>query len=238
MKKLHSKKMLALMLAMITSLILFTACVDRPASSSSQPADSQSASQPTARLDDVNINLGNDLQITDIGGYTGIYMEDGTDEVVSGVLMMVVTNTGDTTVQYASITMPAGDADAKFELTTLPAGKSVVLLEKNRMAYDKNYAYTTAIAENTAFFPQEPSLMEDKLKLQILDGAINVTNISGEDISGEIVIYYKNSATDLYYGGITYRSRITGGIAAGEIRQVMGGHLSQSGTAVMFVTIG
>jgi hypothetical protein len=52
------------------------------------------------------------------------------------------------------------------------------------------------------------------------------------------VIYYKNSASDLYYGGITYRIRIEGGLAAGEIRQAMGNHLSESGSAVMFVTIG
>ena len=237
MKKLFNKKILASLLVLTTLSCLFTACVDTPASSGSvsQPADSQ---QTTAQLEDVNINLGNGLYITDIGGYTGMYMEDGTDEIVSGVLMMVITNTGDTTLQYAKISLEAGETDASFELTTLPAGKSVVLLETSRMAYDKTFAYTTAVAENVAFFPQEPSLMEDTVKLQILDGVINVTNISDTDIDGEIVVYYKNSATDLYYGGITYRSRVTGGLKAGEIRQVVGSHISASGTAVMFVTIG
>ncbi len=237
MKKLFNKKLLASLLVLTTLSCILTACVDAPANSgsSSQPADSQ---QTTARMEDVNINLGNGLYITDIGGYTGMYMEDGSDEIVSGVLMIIVTNTGDQTLQYAKISLEAGETDGSFEVSTLPAGKSVVLLETSRMAYDKNTFYTTAVAENVAFFPQEPSLMEDTVKLHILDGVINVTNISDTDIDGEIVVYYKNSASDLYYGGITYRSRVTDGLKAGEIRQVVGSHISASGTAVMFVTIG
>ena len=81
-------------------------------------------------------------------------------------------------------------------------------------------------------------LYPDQLKLQILDGAVNVTNISGKDIAGDIVIYYKNSAADLYYGGITYRVRIEGGLKAGEIRQIMASHFSDTGSKIMFVTIG
>ena len=164
-------------------------------------------------------------------------MEDGSDEVVSGILMIIVSNTTDTTLQYGKISLKAGETDAIFELTTLPAGKSVVLLEKSRLEYDETMLYTDVKAENTAYFQQEPSLMADTVKLQVLDGVINVTNISDKDIDGEIVIYYKNAASDLYYGGITYRSRVAGGLKAGETRQVAGGHLSKSGTAVMFVQI-
>ena len=82
------------------------------------------------------------------------------------------------------------------------------------------------------------SLQEDKLQLQVLDGALNVINISGEDITGDVVIYYKNAAADVYYGGITYRVRIEGGIKADEIKQIMASHFSDSGSKVMFVTVG
>ena len=71
-----------------------------------------------------------------------------------------------------------------------------------------------------------------------MDGAVNVTNISGEDIEGNIVVYYKNAAKDLYYGGITYRITIEGGLKADEIRQVMTNHASDTGSRIMFVTIG
>ena len=233
MKKFINKKTIAMALTVITALSFFTACgggqtVPDP---DSQP-DSGQHTPETCLID-----LGNGIIVTDIGPYTGMYMEDGSDEIVSGVLMMIVKNTGDKTLQYGAITMPAGEADAKFEVTTLPAGRSVVLLEKSRMAFDKDFDYKTAVTDNIAFFPEEESKMEDTVKVQFLDGVINVTNISDSDIDGEILIYYKNSAKELYYGGITYRSRVTGGLAKGETRQIAGAHATKTGSALMFVQI-
>ena len=71
-------------------------------SSTTQPADEPAPTEPEAtyqanigELDEVNIVLGSGLGILDVGSYTGIFMEDGSDEVVSGVLMAVVTNRSD-----------------------------------------------------------------------------------------------------------------------------------------------
>ena len=52
------------------------------------------------------------------------------------------------------------------------------------------------------------------------------------------MVYYKNSAEDVFYGGITYRARIEGGLQKGEIRQIMAGHCSKNGSTIMFVTCG
>ena len=188
-------------------------------------------------VEPVSINLGYGLRIMDVGKYTGIYMEDGSDEIVSGVMMIAVTNEGEDAVQYAEITMPVGGETAKFTLSTLPAGSTVILLEQNRMPYTEG-SYTEAVASNVALFREPLSLCEDMLEIRILNGAINVTNISGADITGDIVIYYKNSAADVYYGGITYRVRLEGGLKADEIRQIMANHFSESGSAIMFVTCG
>ena len=68
--------------------------------------------------------------------------------------------------------------------------------------------------------------------------AINITNISGEDIPGTISVYYKNSAADIYYGGITCRIQIQGGLKADEICQVMTKHASDTGSRILFVTVG
>ena len=187
-----------------------------------------------------NVNLGYGLQVTDMGGYTGMYMEDGTDEIVSGVLMLVVENTGEQDIQYAEITMDFADQQAQFSLTTLPVGAKMVLLEKNRMQWETSMddGSVLPMVDNVAFFQEPISTMEDKLKIGIMDGAINVTNISGEDIPGTIAVYYKNAAADIYYGGITYRIQIQGGLKADEIRQVMTNHASDTGSKIMFVTIG
>lgn len=189
------------------------------------------------QVEDISIDLGSGMRIVDVGRYTGIYMEDGSDEIVSGVMMIAVTNEGEDAIQYAEIAMPVGQKTAQFSLSTLPAGATVILLEKNRMEYTPD-AYMEASVSNVALFQEPLSLCTDRLKIQILNGAINVTNISGEDITGDIVIYYKNSAQDVYYGGITYRVRLEGGLKSDEIRQIIATHFSESGSAIMFVTCG
>lgn len=227
--------------ALIAVLLLRGLRPDEPHDGTSDPAQTDSRPQNTVSfeaVEKISVDLGYGLSITDVGKYTGIYMEDGTDELVSGILMIVVTNSGEDAIQYAEITMPVRGGQANFSLSTLPAGESAVLLEKSRLQWSGDEDYANATLENTVLFTEPLSLCQDRLKLQILDGAINVTNISGADITGDIMIYYKNSAADLYYGGITYRVRMEGGIKAGEIKQIMASHFSTSGSSIMFVTVG
>ena len=203
--------------------------------------DSEMEATLSIQIDQIRelpMDLGNGLVITDIGKYTGIYMEDGTDELLSGILMMVVTNTNDVDLQYAEIELILRDGSASFSLTTLPAGASAVLLEMNRMEYDSSEPYDNAVTNHVAWFSEPLSLHEDRIQIQALDGVMNISNISDADITGDIVIYYKNCSADMFYGGITYRVRITGGLGTGEIRQIKADHFSENGSKVMFVTCG
>ena len=177
------------------------------------------------------------LEITEIGSYTGAYVEDGSDEVVSGVMMIIVSNTTSEALEYAEIILSGESGEAVFMVSALPAGESAVLLERNRMAYDRNAEFSQVRTENVAYFRTELSLMEDVLKIQPLDGAVNVTNISDRDIQGDIFICYKNKAEGLFYGGIAYRVRIEGGLKSGEIRQIMTKHFSDTGTALIYVSV-
>ena len=186
---------------------------------------------------DSSIALERGLKITKIGSYTGIYMEDGSDELVSGIMMIKVENTGEDYIQYAEIVLTGDSGTANFTLSTLFPGQSMVVLEKDRRTYTSGVNYTAA-AKNVAVFSSVPSLCGNQLELQALDGVLNVTNISGTDITGDIMIYYKNSSNGLLYGGITYRIRISGGIKSGEIRQLVADHFSASGSTVMFITCG
>lgn len=209
-----------------------------PSETTAPPTLPPETTVPYETEEQVTMNLGKGLTLTDIGSYTGIYMEDGTDEVVSGILMIIVTNNGEEDIQYAEISLDAGEETAFFSVSTLPVGESAVLLEQNRMEYSAETAYTSAVGSNIALFDQPMSLCEDLIQIQSLDGAMNITNISGEDITGDIVIYYKNAADGMYYGGITYRVRISGGLAADEVKQIMSQHFSTSDSAIMFVTCG
>ena len=151
--------------------------------------------------------------------------------------MLIVANRGDKAIQYAEISFPTESGEAQFVLSTLPVGESCLLLENSRLKFTGNERIGEAVCENVAFLSEELGLCEDKLKIQQLDGVLNITNISGEDISGEVVVYYKNASADLYYGGITYRVRIEGGIKADEIKQIRASHFSPSGSKIMFVTV-
>ena len=184
------------------------------------------------------IDLGSGVKITGLISYTGAFMEDRTDEVVTDVLAIKVTNTGEEYIQTMDITLQAGDSQAQFSLSTLFPGETMVVLEKNRMAYSTAPDFSEAQTSAVALFDAHPGMCEDKLEIQCLDGVINVTNISGEDITGDILIYYKNYVSGMYYGGITYRLRIEGGLKAGEIRQGSAAHFNSRNSTVVFVTCG
>ena len=192
---------------------------------------------PASVLEEVDVALDKGLQITGIGAYTGAYVEDGSNEFVSGVLMLRVTNNGTEDIQYAEFTIPMEDTAAQFTLSTLPVGATAILLEQNRMLWNEQTVYPAPEMSLVAMFNAPLSLQEDKLKIQALDGGLNVTNISGQDLDGDIVIYYKNAQQGLYYGGITYRVRLEGGIGTDEIKQIMSEHFSATGSEVVFITI-
>ncbi len=182
------------------------------------------------------INLGYGLQITDSGRYTGLYMEDGSNELVSDVMMVVVENTGEEDIQLAEFTAVSGGGEYRFRLTNLAAGERAVLLEQERRAASST-PLESAVLGNAAIFPEPMELHEDTIKIGGLDGMLNVQNISDADISGDICIYYKFAAQDIYYGGITFRVRIEGGLKDGELRQIPAGHFDPDGCAVVQVTI-
>lgn len=206
-----------------------------PASEVTDPA----ATQETIPLQNevqLPITLQEGLVITDIGKYAGIYMEDGSDEVVSNILMIHLENTTGKDLYLAQIKLEYGDQTAAFQVTNLPNGAEVILLEQQRMPYTTQLPQSAA-AENVVF-TTEFSMLADQLEVTALNGVINVKNISGKDIPENIYVYYKNYVGDLYYGGITYRVPIEGGLKAGEVRQVMASRFNQSNSRLLMVTIG
>lgn len=216
-----------------------TAPINDPTGESVGETTTAPTTAPTIQIEipeDVTMPLTHGLRIGDVGSYTGLFFEDGSDEVVSGVMMILVTNESDRTLQYAEITLTNDEGEqAQFKLSTLPPGASAVVLEMNRLRFAKGYGNATA--SNVAFFPEEPTLHEDKLKIQAYEGALNITNISDADIEGDIQIFYKNSASDVYYGGITYTVRIKGGLKAGQLQQLVPSHFNANGSTVMFIVM-
>lgn len=182
------------------------------------------------------IVLTDGLQILHIGGYSGMYMEDGTNEVVSGVMMLILENTADRDLQLARISVEYGDFTAEFEITNLPAGEKLVALERNRHSAVAQEPGTIE-TKNVVFFVEPMDDRAENLEISGSNGLMTVKNISGEDITGDLCVYYKNSASDLLYGGITYRVVIEGGVAAGETVQAFTGHYAPESSRIMSVDI-
>lgn len=181
-----------------------------------------------------SINLGGGLTITDVGSYTGTYMEDGSDELVSGVMMIVVENDSGDDLQLADIELSWAGELYSFRLTDLPDGARAVLLEQGRSTCPEGIP-ESAVVKNVAIFPEPMDLCEDRIEVSGMEGMVNVKNVSGEDITGDIYVYYKYAAEDIFYGGITFRIRVEGGLAADEIRQLPAGHYSPERCTIVHV---
>ena len=210
--------------------------VETPAATSGESAEVPEASVSIELQEQSSLNLGYGLELKDSGKYTGIYMEDGSDEVVTGLMMIVVENTGDQDVQYAEITAVSGEQEYNFVLTNLAAGAQVVLLDQQRREAADG-ALTSAVSANVALFSEPMDLMADTVEITGLKGMLNVKNISGADIAGDIYVYYKYASMDMFYGGITFRVRVEGGLATDEVRQVPAGHFAPKGCTLVQVTV-
>ena len=183
------------------------------------------------------INLGYGLYLTQVGSYTGPFIEDGSDAAVSGILMIRVENRGETAIEYGSITMALSQGEAQFTLSALMPGQTVILLEQNQLPWSSTEEYLYPLLSDTAPYTRQLSLQQEILSVQPLNGGLNVKNISTNDILGDIVIYYKNKQDGIFYGGITYRLRIPGGLAAGATSQLISDHFRSHATEILFITV-
>jgi hypothetical protein len=208
--------------------------VDVEPSQNTQPSQNDGEAGNNKPSDAV-VPLGEGLTMTYLGKYAGIFMEDGTDEAVSNVIMMILRNDSDRDLQLARIALAFSNGTANFQVTNLPAGASVVLLESNRMTFTGSN-YSSVQVSNVVHFSEPMTLMDDRFEITGGNGYLDIKNISGQDISDEVFIYYKNSASDLLYGGITYRARATGGIKAGETLRITAGHYSEGSSRLVMVT--
>ena len=204
----------------------YTEPATRPTESATLPTEPQ------------GVDLGSGIVITDYIRYSGPFLEDRTDEAVSDVLAIRVTNTGEEYIQTMDIVLSDGETKARFSLSTLFPGETVIVPEANRMPFTDVPEFTKAATESVALFDGHPGMCTDRIAIQCLDGVMNITNISGEDITEDIFVYYKNYIDGVYCGGITYRLRLTGGLKAGEIRQGSAAHFDRENSRIVFVTCG
>ena len=147
--------------------------------------------------------LAGGIAIIGIGGYTGEYIEDGSDEPVENVLMLTFENRG----QGQQLVGYQVSEEDRFEFTSLLPGETVRVLEQNRAAYSPGMEVTAAEIIRHLAYTEEPSLMEDTIQVEETDGGLKVKNISGKAVT-DGKIYYKYGTGGALFGGITYVAAI------------------------------
>ena len=172
------------------------------------------------------------LTIQRINGYSGMFIEDGSDKEVKNVAAIQVKNTSKQVVEYAQIELYNGDKKLVFEVSTLPANSSAVVMEKNKTTFDssKNVTY----GKSTVAYTDKLEKSSD-IKYKVLDNnGIEVTNKSKKDI-GCVRVFYKYKSEEGYYvGGITYVAKVNN-LKAGTSETIYPSHFATDGGQVMMV---
>ncbi|WP_455537618.1 hypothetical protein [Terrisporobacter sp.] len=174
------------------------------------------------------------MQISKIDGFSGTFVEDGSDKKVRNILSLEVKNTAKKDLQYGEIKLKINDKKiAVFKLTNLPAGKTVKVIESTGSIpynFGDNYKYEDATYATVDEFPMN----KNKVKVIAKDSSITIENISNKNL-GTIYVYYKNlDKSGNYLGGITYRAKFDD-VKEGETLSQNTKHFSSSNSKVIMV---
>ncbi len=150
---------------------------------------------------------GHNLRIEKLAPYTGIFVEDGTNQQVTDVAMILVKNTGDSAVEYAEITVDYPDKTLCFQITALPAGERMVVQEKSGNVVPKGVAgRASALVVHQAqmHITPEISVVDNG------DNSLTVKNLTNQTIPTVRIFYkYYMKNENMFVGGIAFTVRIT-----------------------------
>ncbi|MDD6275823.1 MAG: hypothetical protein PUB20_03240 [Clostridia bacterium] len=183
---------------------------------------------------DLPYALPNGCVITEIKSYNGPFVEDGSGEEKTNVTAIVIKNDTGKNFQYIDFNLKfeGADKDYNFKITTLFDNSSMTVLESNAADFISDKITHADISQSIEFASQ-PTVHPQELEISVGDGMMNVKNISGEDINGNIYVYYKIADGDDWFGGITYRSAVSG-LKNGELKQISTSHFKSETCKVVF----
>nr|WP_288634783.1 hypothetical protein [uncultured Intestinibacter sp.] len=172
------------------------------------------------------------ITIQRINGYSGIFIEDGSDKKVKNVAAIEVKNTSNKPLEFAQIQLYNGSKKLVFDVSTLPANSSAVVMEKNKASFNSSkgvtYGGTTAGYVNSL---EKASSVKCK---KVKNNGIEVTNTSSKNIPCVRVFYKYKSSEGYYVGGITYTAKVED-LKAGASQTIYPSHFASDGGEIMMV---
>ena len=173
-----------------------------------------------------------DITIQRINGYSGIYIEDGSDKEVSNVAAIQVKNNSKKAIEFAQIQLYNGDKKLVFDVTSLPANASAVVMEKIKATFNSSSGVT--YGGTTASYVSSLEKVSTVKCEKVSNNGIKVTNKSKKDIPCVRIFYKYKSSEGYYVGGITYTAKIEN-LKAGESQTVYPSHFDSDGGEIMMV---
>ena len=180
----------------------------------------------------------NGISVVSVDTIMGMYVEDGSDDVLSDILTVTFRNDADVTLQYAKLILSIGEEDYFFDISTVPPGQSVRAMEINRKSLVSADGDVSLNQENIVWFNEEPSMCEDVLSVEQSSNGIVLKNISSDTITAPVYVFYKNYVDGVLIGGITYRAGTDKDIKPGETVVLSAGHFDPEVSQLMFITYG
>lgn len=224
----------------ILSLLCFTACKNKEVTEETEPLTE------TLYLDGVDILVPTEeeeptletekletLSVLEWGTYSGLFVEDGSDEAVENVICLLIGNTTDQYLDYGVVKATVGDRECSFVVSGLPGGAATWVLEESRQ--------TMTSVETFSYVGQTVSQLKDQpentdIDVTFLNGEAQVTNNSDKTYS-QVRLYYKHLHTDgNYFGGICYTT-VGENIAPGQTMTLPAGHSTENGCSLVRVEV-
>lgn len=178
---------------------------------------------------------GYDLVIEKLGSYSGAYVEDGTNEMVSETAMILVKNTGNKAIEYAEITLHFQDDTLFFKVSALPAGESVVAIEQERKRIP-----VLKISDCVATVIEKDSmdLADDVISVYDNgDNTLTIKNLTDQEIPMARVFYkYYLEQENAYLGGIAFTAKLTA-LGAKEEVTIQPSHFESESCKIVMSTV-
>ena len=176
---------------------------------------------------------GTDLVIQTVRSYDGIYIEDGSNQKVTGISVMVLVNNGTAGIEFADITLRQGDVELRFQASSIPAGATLVVQEASAKKYTTGEYTVASVNVGTATILE---MSDGLVKVEeVENGTLLITNLTDEKIPC-VRVYYKFAYEKgkVYVGGITYSAEITD-LEPGQSKKVTANHFAAGSSEVVMV---
>ena len=209
---------------------------EAPPTETSPPAvikPKPSAPKPTQPPIEEDEIASGDITCEDFALFSGQYVEDGRDELVTNVAAILVKNKSDRFLDFATLSFDIDGKTATFIVTGLPAGRSAWVMEATRMTatHDSTFTYLECVSS----FRDDVIVKTDKVTITADGNMLTAANNSQQTMNN-VCVYYRTVHSDgNFFGGITYVVDF-GTLEPGQSAETLAGHYDGSKTEIVRIS--